>query len=497
VEPTNGSGVIAFDDIEIDITGRRLIVGGKDIALEPKAFAVLALLAGNPGKALARDDILDVVWGHRHVTQNVLHRAITMLRQALGGNVQQRQYIHTVHGVGYRFDAELRQASSPAATSVAKADATTAATEPAAADGAHAWTTRVRRNRLAMIALALLAAVVFMQRRKSPPPASPTLVVLPLHVIDEDKSESAFADGLSEELTMRLARIEGLRLISSTSATRAQHDGFDAMQLAERLHVTHALEGSLREAGDQLRIDLRLIETPSGRTLWAQGYDRKLADVFALQQDIAQAVASAMTLPIGLTHSTTPTPDPLVFREYLQLRHIFLTQADDAVYTKAEADLDALAARAPDFAPVHGLLALNLASDFEGEGRENDALREARHTLALDPNDVYAHATLGMLAQKNRDWATAKKQFDIALALSPSDAVMHNITGMWLGRLGYGDLAVEQEQIAYASDPLGYWVVYNLGVQLDVTGQHDAARRYLDKLPGLENAPIALTVDAR
>jgi len=523
VDQRNETGVIAFDDVEIDLDGHRLTVGGNDVALEPKAFTVLTLLASHPGKTLTHNDILDAVWGHRHVTQNVLHRAITLLRQALGGHSPPRQYIHTVHGVGYRFDAGVRRLPQPAAAAIGESapaalpkranendasipvigDASTPSVlvREAAENGRSRqvhprWKFFLLAITASAVLLAVAAAFVF-RTSPSPTPASPTLVVLPMHAIGDDKGESAFAEGLSEELTTRLARIDGLRLISSTSATRAQHDGFDAAQLAERLHVTHALEGSLREDGDQLRIDLRLVETPSGRTVWAQGYDRKLADVFTLQQDIAQAVASALALHIGLARSTTSPPDPRVFREYLELRHIFLTGTDMAKYDQAEKDLGTLAARAPDFAPAHSLLALNLASDFEGPGREADALREARRALALDANDAYAHATLGLLAEKNRDWITTKKEYGIALVLNPSDAVMHNITGMWLSRLGYEDLAVAQEEIAYASDPLGYWVAYNLGVQLDVTGQHDAAKRYLDQLPNLENAPIAFTVDAR
>ena len=99
------SGWIVFDQVEIDLAGRRLFVAGAEMPLEPKAFAVLALLARNPGQAFARDDILDAVWGHRHVTPGVLNRVITLLRQALGESAEATQYLHTLHGVGHRFDA--------------------------------------------------------------------------------------------------------------------------------------------------------------------------------------------------------------------------------------------------------------------------------------------------------------------------------------------------------------------------------------------------------
>ncbi|HET7223046.1 MAG TPA: winged helix-turn-helix domain-containing protein, partial [Rhodanobacteraceae bacterium] len=476
--------------------------------LEPKAFAVLALLASNPGKTLTHDDILDAVWGHRHVTQSVLHRAIALLRQALGSRSPQRQYIHTVHGVGYRFDAQVQRRSLPSSLDTAPAAASgaaliAAAPAPQAAEAGHPAVRRPHRNR-ASIAIAIAVCVLFaltavfaLRTWSLAPPASPTLVVLPLQVIGDDKNEAAFAAGLSEELTTRLARVSGLRLISGTSATIARKDDFDPSQLAEKLHTTHALEGSLRESGDALRIDLRLIETPTGRTVWAQDYDRTTGDVFAVQQEIAQAVANALALHIGLARADSPAPDPQVFREYLQLRHVFLASNDVAAYAQAERDLNALAARAHDYAPVHGLLALNLASDFEGEGKEDAAMREAHSALAIDPDDLYAHVALGMIASHNKDWTTVKREYDMALALNPTDPVVHNIDGMFLSRLGYGEQALVQFEIAYAADPLGYWVTYNMGTHLDVLGRHAEAKTYLDLLPGREATPSTDTDVAR
>ena len=504
---TNESDAIVFDDVEIDVAGHRLVVGGKDVALEPKTFAVLALLASNPGKTLTHDDILDAVWGHRHVTQNVLHRAIALLRHALGGHSPQRQYIHTVHGVGYRFDAQVLLRPSPLSLEVSRATAGSdvsivAAPAPQAADTGRPSGRRPHRYRVAITiaacALVALAVVIALRVLRSPaPPASPTLVVLPLQVIGADRNEAAFAAGLSEELTTQLASIHGLSLISGISPTIARKDDFDPPQLAAKLHTTHALEGSLREDGDKLRISLRLIETPSGRTLWAQDYDRTASDVFTVQREIAQAVAGALALPIGLARARVPAPDPQVFREYLQLRHFFLTQNYSEGFGQAEAALDTLAARAPDFAPVHGLLALNLASGFEGDGKDGAALREARSALAIDPNDLYAHLTLGQVAAHDKDWATVKREFDIALALNPADTVVHNIDGMFLSRLGYGDQALAQFEIAYASDPLGYWVTYNLGAHLDVLGRHAEAKAYLDLLPSREVEPSTMAVVAR
>jgi TolB-like protein/DNA-binding winged helix-turn-helix (wHTH) protein/Tfp pilus assembly protein PilF len=537
----NPADWIVFDAVEIDLAGRRLFVAGTNVPLEPKAFAVLAVLAQHPGRAFSRDELLDAVWGHNHLTPGVLNRVVTMLRHALGERVEDPRYLHTLHGIGYRFDAQVRRLDARPVLSDANADATSAelmvsattraptlnavdmspvsplpATGDKLADSQSSPTgaadsspvappasapsrTRIRSAVIVGLLLATVAGLVWLRHALTSAPApSPVLVVLPLHAIGPDNNETAFADGLSEDLTTRLAHVNGLRLISSASALRAQQDGFDAKQLADRLHVTHAIEGSLHETGDRLRINLRLIETPSGRTLWTQAYDRKFADVFTLQQDIAHAVASALALHVDTApHAREKTVDPQVFREYLELRHVFHAQSSTVANTKAETALNALAARAPDFAPVHGLLALNLASGFEDDGRDNDALHEARRALDLDPDDIYAHAALGMVASHNHDWVTAKKEYDAALALSPGDPVMRTIVGMWLGRLGYGEQALSDFEMAYASDPLSYWGAYNRATELDTLGRHDEARQFLDLLPGLESKPERLTVAAR
>src|SRR5262245_62077722 len=103
---------LAFDDVVIDFEGRRLTRAGAEQMLEPKAFAVLALLVGSTGRGLTRDEILDAVWGHRHVTQSVLNRVMSLLRQALGEDAQHPRLLRTVHGVGYRFDLPVAGAPS-------------------------------------------------------------------------------------------------------------------------------------------------------------------------------------------------------------------------------------------------------------------------------------------------------------------------------------------------------------------------------------------------
>ena len=128
-------GPLVFDDVVIDFDGRRLSRGGCEQALEPKAFAVLALLAASPGRVFTRDEILDAIWGHRHVTQSVLNRIMSLLRQALGEDAQHARLLHTVYGVGYRFELPASAATGGAAAVGTVATAADPAPSPSRRSG--------------------------------------------------------------------------------------------------------------------------------------------------------------------------------------------------------------------------------------------------------------------------------------------------------------------------------------------------------------------------
>ena len=509
---SNTADWIAFDEVEIDVRGHRLIVAGAPAPLEPKAFAVLLLLARDPGRVFTHVEILDAVWGHRHVTIGVLNRVITILRKALGESGEAHRYVCTVHGVGYRFDADARTIVKPdvqqpagrsergpvmAAAADLRAtagDSPQAATDALAvtrpADAAASYTDSARAHpegwrwrSIALLSLLLLAALLgwLAVRREfaAPPPGTPPiLIVLPLQVLGSDHTAADMAAGLSEELATHLAHIAGLTLISQTSAALAHERKLDFVQLAQQLHVSHAIEGSLRQEDDHVRIDLRLIEVPAGKTAWAQDYDRKFADMLSLQSEIAQAVATALSLRMTSTSTAEPPPDPEVFREYLELRQYILSHSRSPDFYEAEGRLKALAARAPDFAAVHGLLALQLAKELD----EQKAVAEATQALKTDPASPYAHAALGVLACNRHDWNDCMNELRVALAPNAGDSYMNLNMGIGLAILGYREEALRHFMIAHATDPLSYWMNLHVGTELDVLGRSDEARVYFDAL---------------
>lgn len=478
---------IAFDDIAIDVRGHRLLVGGVAAALEPKAFAVLVLLAREPGRVFTRDEILDAVWGHRHVTPGVLNRAMTLLRQALGESGGDSRYLHTVHGIGYRFERPRRDpppAVPATAPTEAPAAAASSSTPPdrVAGDVARA---RPWLAGLALVVIAVVATVAIVASRGTVAPAAstptPTLIVLPLHPVGSDHDESVLADGLSEELITRLSGVEGLRLISRTSAALAQSEkiGFD--QLAQRYAITHALEGSLRETNRQLRVDLRLVEVPGGRTLWAHAYDRSADDVLRLESDIAQEVARALALRFGLAADEAALPvDPRLYQEYLEARReAHVGQAGGGV-PRLRAILD----KAPDYARAHATLARLLVSNLRIHAITPAELEEgklhAQRALALDPKLTETQTALAILACRDAQWAKCFDLFEHALALEPNDSDARTSYAYWLSAVGYLDEAIAQAKISWKYDPLNRGDDFVIGRLLDTVGRHDEARPYID-----------------
>ncbi len=480
---------LAFDDVVIDTAGRRLWRGGVEQPLEPKAFGVLALLAGSPGRAFARDEILDAVWGHRHVTPGVLNRVMTLLRHALGEEANAPRYLHTVHGVGYRFDLPATAVPASASAEPEPVFRPVNSPPPVEAPSIPPAAPARRFPRAAFVAIPLLAALVFAGWKWWPhdEPASaiparaaapPTLVVLPLRAVGVNHDEAVLAQGLSEELTTRLSRIEGLSMISATSATIAQSRQFDSAQLAERLKATHAIEGSLRETDRELRINLRLVELPSGKLVWTQAYDRKPTDVFSVQGEIAQDVANALALqPAATVTADQRSIDPSLLRRVHEARAILRGSAS-ANGKNPEAMMRALVAEHPEYAPAHGFLSVMI---YVNHGDDDAALREARREAELaqrlDPDEPESCYTLGTLASRDSDWERAIAMFRKSARLAPSDPAFPGIYGRALAGLGYVDEGLREASFGTAHDPLSAMAVSAQAMLLDTAGRHDEARR--------------------
>lgn len=476
---------------------------------------MLALLASEPGRMFDWNEILDAVWGHSHVTPGVLNGIVTLLRHALGESSHQGRYLHTVHGIGYRFDAEVHFSGVPGGGAVASVPIDDGAVASAADDGLlrappvvaaavglvpvaqvpprRAW----RRAAMRMSALLLVALAWTCYGRLHVPvpavasstPAAPrSIIVLPLKVIGGSAADAAFANGVGEDLITLLSRVDGMHVIARTSAALAHDSGEDLPAIARRLHVSYAVEGSVQHEGDQLRASLRLVDIGSAQTLWAAQYDRAATDMFVLERDVATSVANvlAFKLSAGLQTDPARSEDSGLYRRYLEARHQLHGDVPLGVGApRMQAAFRQLVADAPGYARGHAGLALALnqmafSDPADAASKHVEAVTEAKLALQMDPSLADAYPVLGDDACRRGDWEQRMKLLRRGLELAPADSILR----MWYTRdlltLGYLGQALDEIQIAYAADPHSGRVNYQFARVLDTLGQHDEAQRRLD-----------------
>lgn len=273
----------------LDLADERVWRDETPLRLGGKAFALLRALMERPQVLVTKDELYEQAWRGLAVSDSVLTTAIKELRRALGDDARNPTVIATVHGRGYRFllPVARREADSG---------------EPAPQPAQHRARPKLFWSSVAVAAVvALLAAVtVAMMRRPVEPPApvvaieTKSIVVLPFADLTPTRTETWFADGMTEEISSSLARAPDLRVISRRAAARFRDSDADMRVVARELGVANVLTGSVRRDGDQLRVSVQMTRAADGVQLWSQTYDRRERNAIAIQQDIAFQIASAL-----------------------------------------------------------------------------------------------------------------------------------------------------------------------------------------------------------
>ena len=466
---------LAFDDVVIDFAGRRLLRGGAEQALEPKAFAVLAVLTGSPGRVFTRDEILDAVWGHRHVTQSVLNRIMSLLRQALGEEAQRPRLLHTVYGIGYRFDL-------PTVGGVAAVRR-----EPKGAP--RGWLPRVIVP--ACVLLLIAGAVVWLQRDAKHEAAGeaaathvrPSLAVLPFADLSQARDQGYLAEGLAEEIRNQLAQSPGLRVVGRTSSD-AFKDTDDLRAIGRALGVAYLLEGSVRREGGVLRVTARLVRADDGSHLWSKTYARELRDVFAVQAGISQDVALALSVKLDVAafnREQGGTTQVDAYERFLRWRSIGMREEFDVEHDRLRLQLAReMVVLDPQCVLCRDALASSLiAMAQELDGPQADKLRAE---AAQVRNDIARIAPDSWVARRDRAnalWRAGRRADAVSLAKQATDAGPLTKERAWdyaymLYAMGHLDDTIALVEQVRASEPRALFLSRDL--QYDYT----AARRYAD-----------------
>jgi adenylate cyclase len=317
-----------------------------------------------------------------------------------------------------------------------------------------------------------------------------SIAVLPFTNLSGDASKDYFSDGMSEELLNLLARVPGLKVAARTSAFAYKGRNVDIREVGKELGVETVLEGSVRQSGDQVRITAQLIDTESGFHIWSETYDRRMADIFTVQDEIATAIVDKLKIELApkeqqlAQRETAPTQNVEAYESYLQARAIWKRRGEENLRRAIELYQSAIT-RDPGFARAHAALASAyvVLPGYTSEAGDEEkylplAEQSARQALALDPKIGEAHAVLAQINSERGNLVDAESGFFFAISLEPNEPTPHQWYSILLQKVGRLDAALEQARRAYELDPSAPVLAFNLASVYLLRGEDEQALNY-------------------
>jgi len=460
-EGRRADGVYEFGDFRLLAAQRRLTAraDGRPIELTPKALDTLHFLVQHPGELLDKSTVMAAVWPNVVVEENNLNQVVSALRRALGDGSGGRRFIVTVPGRGYQFVAPVREVRDGPPPSLSPA------VQVPAGDRA-------------------------------------SIAVLPFASLSSDPEKDYFGDGIAEELIHLLARVPGLKVPARTSSFAYKGRNTDVRQIARELGVGMLLEGSVRSAGDNIRVTAQLVDAESGYHIWSQTFDRQFADVFKLQDELAGSILQKLETNLGsvsrppLQQEDPPTRNVEAYRLYLQARAVYLNVGlTPDRFARMVGMLERSIALDPDFARAHALRGAALEAQAQVGSRGADALdeamQEAERALTLDAGLAEAHTLLAMLKVARGKWLEADASFRRAIALDPNEPAACLLYATYgLAPAGRQRAALEQARHAYELAPGMAGAAMNLAGIHGLAGQDEEMAEYLQVVSDLGARPV-------
>jgi TolB-like protein/DNA-binding winged helix-turn-helix (wHTH) protein len=471
-----------FGPFRVDAHGGAVYRDGARISLVPKAVDLLRALLEARGEVVTRNDLLQELWPDVVVEDSNISKLVFQLRQVLSSVAEYASAIETVPKRGYRFLGAVRELHGPPVPPRSEAsprpvlesipEAT--APEPGEASSAPhspAKRTPFRRVAIAMIGLVGAVAVAFWaSAHRGAPATAPdqrSIAILPLASLDDNPADVYFGDGLAEDLVTHLSRVPGLRVISRAS-TRAYRGTTQPLRsIAGELGVGTVIEGSVRRAGQRVRISMQLTETQSGKHLWAGTYDREAGDLLGVQEDIASKVAGVLALRLDRDGEKIlgrgGTSNPEAYDLYLHaLSELDRWNLDESMRSAID-HLERAVRLDPSYARAHAQLAWAYARAGLGPKLTDDWERKTRasadRALELEPGLALPHVAKSFLiwgwpGQWNAEGGI--RELQRAQELEPS--VGHLELGVLYAHLGLDEQSRRELDLALLHDPRNLWV---------------------------------------
>ena len=493
-----------FSDFELDGVRRLLLKDGEPVALNPKAFDLLFALVESRGEVLNKDALLENVWPGQFVEEGNLKVHIAALRKAFQEDKKEHRFIVTVPGRGYSFVAELEQAEDreivvehhrlsrivvTEENGAADADPSDGVARPVRPPQRPARNlTFIAGLPVIILAAAALGYWFFLGRSTAPTPIE-SIAVMPF-VTDSGSTDLEYlADGMTESLINSLSHLTHLSVKAKTTVSTYKDKNAQPQQIGADLNVQAVLIGRVIQRDDLFALYLSLVDTRTGNQIWGGTYDRKQADIVALQGEIARDVSNKLRTKLSVTEERdlekkyTEVPEA----NLLYLKGRFFWNKRSPQDLKKSIDFFEQATRLdPNYALAFAGLAdaYSLLSNYGGSlphETKPKARTAALKALSLDDSLAQAHTALGgVLGDYDYDFAGEEREYKRAIELNPNLATAHHWYGELLTRTGRHEEAAIEFQKALDIDPL------SLIINRSHAESHLYARRYNESLSHLE-----------
>ena len=479
-----------FGEFTLDLDRGGLVRAGIDVPLRPRPYAVLSYLVERQGRLVAKDELLDAVWGHRAVTDGAVTQSLIEIRRALGD--EDHRIIRTVPRRGYLFEPRVMESAEPRDATADALAADPGAAPPVRAQSRLAPWQMAWRPALALgVTLAVLGlwwgatdrgeGGVGLAVATGLPTSGPSIAVLPFVDLSPEQDQAWFSDGLAEEILNLLTRAPGLHVTARTSSFSFKGQNPDIATIAEKLNVNHILEGSVRKWGNRVRITAQLVEVAGSSHLWSETYERELDDLFAIQDEIAGSVVQSLQLTLAGMEPPRlgGTGNPKAYEDYLHARFLFnrrspgdLPRAQHYYRQAVEAD--------PDFgrawAGLAGALQVGIfESSRPSEGSLTDWQTAVERALALAPELPESQFRAAMYFRMTGQADRGKEHLKRALAGELDDPHGLVVAAGDAFDRGQYETAIDLQRRALALDPAAAAYHYNLAVYLSFAGRYEEA----------------------
>ena len=414
-----------FGDHTLDDDRRELLCGSEPIAVEPQVFDLLIYLVQNRDRVVSKDDLIASIWGGRIVSDSTLTSRINAARKALGDSGGKQKLIRTIARKGLRFIGDVK---------------------------------------MRPMGLESPGDIHESSRSALPLPDRPAIAVLPFVNMSGEPEQDYFSDGISEDIITALSKLRWFFVIARNSSFTYKGKAVHMKQIADELGVGYVVEGSVRKGGDRVRITAQLNDVATGSHIWAERYDRDIADVFAVQDEITEAIVAAIEPQLYAAenfHAQRKAPDSMDAWDLVMraLSHYWrVTRQDNVV---AQALLEKATAIDPNYGQALGVLAASHTFSAHMGWADMAAVVPVAESAALaairaDSEDPRAHYALGNVYLFKRRFDDSLAEFELALQLNPNFSLAQGYYGLTLsycGRWEDADLAARRALRLSPRDP--------------------------------------------